>query len=76
MTILENISLKPYNTFGIDAIAKQFVLVNSFNDLKSILSLKKELFLLSGGSNMLLTKNIEKLVVHLNLKGITTRDLE
>lgn len=76
MTILENISLKPYNTFGIDAIAKQFVSVNSFNDLKSILSLKKELFLLSGGSNMLLTKNIEKLVVHLNLKGITTRDID
>jgi len=28
-------------------------------------------FILGGGSNMLLTQNIEALVVHLNLKGIS-----
>jgi UDP-N-acetylmuramate dehydrogenase len=75
LNILENISLKPYNTFGIDAIAKQFVTINSLSELKQLISTEKDIFLLSGGSNMLLTKNIEKLVVQLNLKGITSSNL-
>ncbi|MFD1294280.1 UDP-N-acetylmuramate dehydrogenase [Lutibacter holmesii] len=76
MKIQENISLKPYNTFGIDVQAKQFVSIYSFQELKEIVATKKELFLLSGGSNMLLTQPINKLVVHLNLKGIIVNDTE
>jgi len=65
--------LKRYNTFGIDVMAKKFVSVPSVSDLKTILKKHsgKPLFLLGGGSNMLLTKNIEALVVHLDLKGIS-----
>jgi len=70
--ILENISLKPYNTFGIDVKAKHFISVKTVEELKSVLKLEgySEKFILGGGSNMLLTKNIEALVIHLNLKGI------
>ena len=73
MQIKENISLKPYNTFGIDATADYFVSVSSINSLKKILTLKNypNKLILGGGSNMLLTKNQEALVIHLNLKGIT-----
>jgi UDP-N-acetylmuramate dehydrogenase len=69
--IQNNISLKPYNTFGIDVKAKQFISVNSIADLKSIYSTPSDLpkFILGGGSNMLLTKDIEALVLHINLKG-------
>lgn len=74
MNILKKISLKKYNTFGIESVAKNFVTVNSFKELKEIISLEKDIFLLSGGSNMLLTKNIDKLVVHLNIKGIIVND--
>ena len=74
MNILENISLKSYNTFGIECIAKRFVTVSTLNELKQVLTSEKEVFLLSGGSNMLLTSNIDKLVVHLNLKGIIVND--
>ena len=74
MNILENISLKPYNTFGIECIAKRFVTVSSLKELKDVLAIEKEVFLLSGGSNMLLTKNIDTLVVLLNLKGIIVND--
>lgn len=74
MNILKNISLKKYNTFGIESIAKNFITINSFKELKEIISLEKDIFLLSGGSNMLLTKNIDKLVVHLNIKGIIVND--
>ncbi len=74
MTILENISLKPYNTFGIDVNAKYFVSVNSVEALKSVLALPEHTnyFIISGGSNILLTKDVNHLVIHLNIKGIHT----
>ncbi len=73
MTIQHNISLKPYNTFGIDVQAKQFVSISSTNELIAILKANPntEKLLLGGGSNMLLTQDVEKLVIHLNLKGKT-----
>ena len=73
MPIETNTSLKAYNTFGIDVAANKFVSVNSVEELKKVLANrgKEPLFLLGGGSNMLLTKNIEALVIHLNLKGIS-----
>jgi UDP-N-acetylmuramate dehydrogenase len=37
MEILKNFSLKNYNTFGIEAKAKQFVDVHSVEELKTIL---------------------------------------
>ena len=71
MKILSNISLKPYNTFGIDVKAHKFVEVTSVEELRETLQnmYASELFILGGGSNMLLTKDIEKTVVHINLKG-------
>lgn len=71
MNIQHNISLKNYNTFGIDVSAKNFVEVTSVNDIQEIIKQDfPEKFLLGGGSNMLLTKDIETpLVIHLNLKG-------
>jgi UDP-N-acetylmuramate dehydrogenase len=71
MEILHNFSLKNYNTFGIEAKAEQFVAVHSVSELKSILEQSKNQrkFVLGGGSNMLLTKNIEALVIHIDLKG-------
>jgi UDP-N-acetylmuramate dehydrogenase len=71
MEIQNHFSLKNYNTFGIEANAKQFVAVHSIEELKSVLAENKakNKFILSGGSNMLLTKNIDALVIHINLKG-------
>jgi len=71
--IKQNISLKPYNTFGIDVTAKHFVSVTNIETLKAVLNLKKypKKLILGGGSNMLLTKNQDVLVIHINLKGIS-----
>ena len=71
MEILHNFSLKKYNTFGIEAKAKQFVAVHSTAQLKTILEENKshKKFILGGGSNMLLTKDIDALVIHIDLKG-------
>ena len=71
MEISHNFPLKKYNTFGIDAKAKQFVAVHSVDDLQSVLRehQNEPKFVLGGGSNMLLTKDIEALVIHIDLKG-------
>ena len=70
MEIIKDQPLKGYNTFGIAATAKRFVEVTSVDELKTVLSEHPEpKFILGGGSNMLLTKDIDKLVIHINLKG-------
>lgn len=71
MEIKENISLKTYNTFGIDVNAKRFIRIDSVYQLQQLLKVEKDVFLISGGSNMLLTKDIDKLVVHIDIKGIS-----
>ena len=71
MNIEENISLKNYNTFGIDVTAKRFICIDSVYQLQELLKVEKDIFLISGGSNMLLTKDIEKLVVHIDIKGVS-----
>ena len=71
MQIHNNFSLKKYNTFGIEAKAKQFVAVHSNDELQSILEnhAADKKFILGGGSNMLLTQDIDALVIHVDLKG-------
>ena len=73
MRILHNISLKDYNTFGIDVKARHFISVNNLPELISVLQLKDypNKLILGGGSNMLLTKDVDALVIHINLKGAT-----
>lgn len=72
MEIRQNISLKSYNTFGIDAIARYFIEVSSVDLLCEALKLEgyPPIFVLSGGSNVLLTGDLEALVLHINIKGI------
>ena len=70
MEIQQNISLKSYNTFGINVNAKRFISIRSVHELQQLVFKEKSIFLISGGSNMLLTKDIEDLVVHINTEGI------
>lgn len=70
MNFQSNFQLKEYNTFGISATAKEFVAVSNPTELATVLKSNQNIFVLGGGSNMLLTQNIDKLVVHINLKGI------
>ena len=71
MTLHSNFSLKNYNTFGIEAKAKQFTAVHSIEELKTVLvnNPTEKKFILGGGSNMLLTQDIDALVIHIDLKG-------
>ncbi len=74
MQVLENISLKPYNTFGIECKARFFAIIESRSDLRKIYAepefLKLPKLILGGGSNILLCSDFEGLVIKIDLKGI------
>ncbi len=72
MEIQQDISLKPYNTFGIAAKARYFIDIKTVEDLRQALQLKNypKKMILSGGSNMLITGDLNRLVLYINIKGI------
>lgn len=70
MTILYNYSLQAYNTFGIHAKAAAFTSVTSISNLQQILKHSPlPPYILGGGSNMLLTNDLNNLVVKNSIKG-------
>ena len=81
MQIQENISLRPYNTFGIDANARYFARFSGVEELEELLEFagaqgKKTtaplpLLVLGGGSNILLTRDVDGLVLKNEIGGIT-----
>ncbi|MFK7905624.1 MAG: UDP-N-acetylmuramate dehydrogenase [Chitinophagales bacterium] len=74
MTIEQNISLKPFNTFGIEATAKYFACIEKLEDLQSLLNTpiyqQNPKLILGGGSNVLITQNFEGLLLFNAIKGI------
>ncbi|MBO6211385.1 UDP-N-acetylmuramate dehydrogenase [Algoriella sp.] len=74
MDIIENYSLKLYNTFGIEAKAKYFADVSTINDLRKVLVFRRQkdlpILFIGGGSNMLFVDDFPGIVLKLNLKGI------
>lgn len=75
MRIQKDISLKPYTTFGIDAKARSFVEVDSVEALRQVLAdpafVSTEKLILGGGSNILLTKDFEGLVIRMAIMGVS-----
>lgn len=71
MTLQEHYSLKTYNTFGMDVKARFFYEANDVDSLKRVLEAHKDktLLILGGGSNLLLTKDFDGLVVKINIRG-------
>ena len=75
MQIQENISLKPYNTFGIDARARYFAKFTSLDELHKLFHFdtsNKEVttLILGSGSNVLLTQDYRGIVAINEMKGI------
>ncbi len=68
MKVFENISLKPYNTFGIDVKARQLVVLEPGDNVPP---LEGEVLVIGAGSNMVFTKDYEGTV--LILKGEEVR---
>ncbi len=72
MQILQNISLKAVNTFGIDANANRFASFSGISELEELLDSNPNLpiLILGGGSNILFTGNFNGLVLKNEIKGI------
>lgn len=76
MQIQENISLQPYNSFGIAAKARKFASFKSTEELSAFLTTESKLplLVLGGGSNILVTKDFDGLVLKNEIKGIKKID--
>lgn len=86
MNIYHNYSLKPHNTFGLDVRAAAYLRVTTLAELREALRMGQDftrVLVLGGGSNLLLMRDVEGLVIHIALQGkqivqesISTLDVE
>lgn len=73
MQLQQNISLRPYNTFGMDVPAEYYLPLEAIEQLPEIAAdeaIPAVKHILGGGSNILLTKPVAGLTLHNKLKGI------
>ena len=73
MQIKRNVSLKPFNTFGLEANAREFIQVESIKELQEALdsdiAKDNKILILGGGSNVLLTADFDGLVIKNSIMG-------
>ena len=74
MQIESGISLKPYNTFSLPAVARTLVRVASDGDVRRVvdhpqLGLAPK-FVLGGGSNIILTRDMPQVVLKVEVRGM------
>ena len=74
MQIDAGVSLKPYNTFGLPAVAKTLVRITSDADVRRVVDDKTlgraPKFILGGGSNIILTRDMPQVVLKVEVKGM------
>lgn len=70
MKTQKNISLKPYNTFGVDVKSDLFFEAHDVKSIREFIKVHKDFHILGGGSNILLTRDLKKPVLKISTKGI------
>jgi UDP-N-acetylmuramate dehydrogenase len=77
LQIQKNVSLKNFNTFGVDASARFFVEINHRDELAELFMdpqwKQMKRLVLGGGSNLLLIHDFDGLVIRMNIRGIEHR---
>ena len=72
--IQRNVSLRPFNTFGVDASAALFARIRSLDDLQQVLTDRRvaaaPLLVLGGGSNVLFTQDFDGCVLKIEIPGL------
>ena len=73
-TLEENVSLRPYNTFGLDVRARYFARFASADALRQLLKLPRvqaaDKLILGGGSNLLFTRDFNGVVLKNEIRGL------
>ncbi len=74
MQIDSGVSLKPYNTFGLPAVAHTLVRITSDADVRRVVDDPKlglaPKFILGGGSNIILTRDMPQVVLKVEVRGM------
>ncbi|QNF35426.1 UDP-N-acetylmuramate dehydrogenase [Adhaeribacter swui] len=80
MELQRNVSLRPYNTFGMEVKARLFAVFNTVAELQQLLRLPEiqnlPKLILGGGSNILFTQDFDGVVLKNNILGIEINDLD
>jgi len=78
MKIFEHVSLRPYNSFSIDATARFFARFRSITELEEFVSSenKNPMLILGGGSNILFRGDYNGLVLKNEISGISKLDAD
>lgn len=75
-TLQHQVSLRPFNTFGLDAKARLFAAFTSVEELQALLQLPEvqaaPKLVLGGGSNLLLTRDFDGVVLKNEIRGLET----
>ena len=75
MKDIRDFNLKGHNTFGIDAKCSRFLEYESVDEAREVAEILRETaipyIIIGGGSNLLLTKDFEGIVVHSAMKGVS-----
>lgn len=74
LTIEREVNLKPFNTFGLPAVARRLVRIRSDGDVRRVVD-HPELglapkFVLGGGSNIVLTRDVDAVVLKVEVPGL------
>ncbi len=73
LVVEKGASLKPYNTFGLPATARALVRITSEADVRRVVDSpewgRTPKFILGGGSNLLLTQDIDRCVLKIEIMG-------
>ncbi|MCP8466719.1 UDP-N-acetylmuramate dehydrogenase [Pseudomonas sp. ZM23] len=73
LQLQENLSLKPYNTFGVEVSARWFAQAHDDAEVREGLATAAgkglPLMVIGGGSNLLLTRDVEALVLRMASRG-------
>jgi len=74
LNLQSDVSLKAFNSFGVDVRARCFAEAHNDDDVREALSLAEQqglpLLVVGGGSNLLLTRDVEALVLRMASRGI------
>ncbi|AVO51487.1 UDP-N-acetylmuramate dehydrogenase [Ectopseudomonas mendocina] len=74
LNLQSDVSLKAFNSFGVDVRARLFAEAHDDEDVREALSLAAQrnlpLLVIGGGSNLLLTRDVEALVLRMASRGI------
>ncbi|MFH1049590.1 MAG: UDP-N-acetylmuramate dehydrogenase [bacterium] len=75
MTILNKISLKPFNSFRVDAKADYFVSIHNIDDIFQLIETEvfknNKYFILGSGSNVLFAEDFKGVVINVEIKGMS-----